>query len=313
MEETLALCNRIINFSRTEEIDVYAEKQLRKAFMEYRAMQKVPLADVRYIVNGTKYTSLLEAVVGNEALETLEIHFFRPRMQENWDYNKPTRKLVLLGQGLGGVQVFDYDPYSLKKWDGSQTMKMEKVMLRGFISHFYYPRSIKSKTLAMQGEAVRPYVPKLKTLERVWEEIRETGVLPLQLHISAYTPDSRYNYELDMIDNVALRDFRGGVVPLRDRADRKSMDYFNFDKILASTDMRDLVKRVFVALFDMKQATAFDMAHSFKITDQMAKNSLDAIVARGLADKEGYPPREIYEINTENLKAGKDSKDIWAE
>jgi len=311
MEERLALCRKIIDFSQTEEIDLFAEKQLRKALVEYKSMKKTPLAEIRYIVNGKKFTSLLEAMLEFEELETLEIHFFKPKMSENWDYNVPTKKLVLLGHGLGGVQVFDYDPYSLKKWDGSQSMKKEKVMIRGFITQFYYPQSIKSKTAGIDQGEVRLFVPALKTLEMVWKDVRESGVLPIQLHISAFTPDNRYNYELDLTNDTVLKDFRGGVVPLRSRAERESIDYFNFDKILASTDMRDLVKKVFITLFDMNDITPIDIALSFKITDTMAKNSLDALVTRGLADKEGYPPREIFEINSNNLKSGQDTKDIF--
>ena len=307
MEDALASCRKIIDFSTQEEIDIYAEKQLKAAFLEHKNTKKVALATVRYVVNGKKMTSLLDAILEFEELKTLELHFFRPRMNENWDYNVPTKKLVLLGHGLGGVQVFDYDPYKLDKWSGGQTMKNEKVMIRSFISKYYYPRSIKSKSADIHSETKRLYVPNLMTLEKQWEEIRKLGVVPFQLHISAYTPTNRYNYELDLVGNRIFKDFRGGTVPLKGKASRESLDYFNFDKILATTDMRDLVKRAFITLFDVNELTAFDIAHSFGITDTMAKNSLDAIVSRGLAEKDGHPPREIYMINSENLKTGENS------
>ena len=70
--------------------------------------------------------------------------------------------------------------------------------------------------------------------------------------------------------------------------------------------MKDLVKRVFITLYDMENTTASDISYSFGITETMAKNCLDAIASRGYADKIGTPPREIYEINSENLKADLD-------
>ncbi len=313
MKDILQTCNKLIRFSTTEEIDFHAEKQLKTSLYEYRSVKKVPLAAVRFVVNGEKVKSLLDAMVEFEELKTLEVQFFKPRLKENWDYNQPTKSLILIGQGLGGVQTFGYDAFKLKKWDTSQSINREKVMIRCFISKFYFPRSIKTKSANIHDGHVRPYVPELMTLERLWEEIRQTGVVPFQLHISAYKPTSRYNYELDLVNNTLLKDFRGGTMPLRDRKVRGSIEHFNFDMILATTEMKDLVKRVFITLFDVKELTAADIALSFGVTDTMAKNSLDAIVSRGLAEKEGHPPREIYSITAESLaeKEGDDEYDDY--
>ena len=98
-----------------------------------------------------------------------------------------------------------------------------------------------------------------------------------------------------------LKDFRGGQAPIRNRAERTVIDYLNFDTIYASSDMKDMVKRVFLNLFEMEKATAIDISQSMGITPTMAMNALNSIAYRGFADKEGVAPRETYFINPEAL------------
>jgi predicted transcriptional regulator len=138
-------------------------------------------------------------------------------------------------------------------------------------------------------------------LEDLWQHVRKNGMVVLELRVCAYTKTARYTFDLDLVNNVMLKDFRGGQSPLRNLAQRGIVDYLNFDMVLASTDMKDMVKRAFINLFESEYATAFDIAHSMHITNQMAANALNAIASRGLAIKEGSYPREIYSINSEAL------------
>ncbi len=306
MSDILGVCGKIIQFQKNDEVDVYAEKQLKTAYYGFQSARKVPMAGVRYVVNGKKRLSLLESILEFDSLEKLEIHFFKPNMKQNWDYDAPTKKIVLLGRGLGGVETFRYDPYKLDKWDLSQGIKRSKAMIRGFISEFYFPRSIKTKTRDSRDALKRIFVPELMTLEKLWQVVRTTGVVPFSFHVCIYTQQERFTYDIDLVNNRLTKDFRSGSISIKERVERSSMDNFNFDRILASTDMKDLVKRVFITLYDMENTTASDISYSFGITETMAKNCLDAIASRGYADKIGTPPREIYEINSENLKADLD-------
>jgi len=145
------------------------------------------------------------------------------------------------------------------------------------------------------------YVPKLLLLEDLWTHIRSTGMVPMEIRICAYTKNSRYTYDIDLINNSMLKDFRGGQAPLRNKAERTVIDYLNFDTIFAASDMKDMVKRVFLNLFEMDKATAYDISQSMGITDTMAMNALNSIAYRGFAEKEGVAPREIYFINPEAL------------
>ena len=126
-------------------------------------------------------------------------------------------------------------------------------------------------------------------------------MVPFEIRVCTYTKNARYSYDLDLINNRMLKDFRGGQAPLRNRAERTAIDYLNFDTIFAATDMKEIVKKAFINLFEMEKATSFDISHSMGITDQMAMNSLNSIVHRGFAEKAGVAPREIYSIDPEAL------------
>jgi hypothetical protein len=301
MTDPLELCQAILHLGPEEEVDLHAEKELRRYYFEYGAAQKKALAGAAYMVNGQEYESLLEALHREESLDNAGIRFIKPDLAENWDFNTPTRTLVLMGKGMGCLERFSYDSFRLDKWDKHQQIQRDNVMIRGFLTRFYYPQSIITESEDPLAGPKRPYIPRLVMLEDLWNHIRSTGMVPFEMRVCAYTKTARYIYDIDMVNNTMLKDFRGGQAPLRNRAQRTIVDYLNFDMVLASTDMKDIVKRAFINLFESEYATASDLAYSMHITSQMAANALTAIVTRGLAMKEGAPPREIFSINSEAL------------
>lgn len=303
MTDALELCQAILHLGPEEEVDLHAEKELRRHYFEYTGANKKALAAASFLVNGTEYASLLEALREEEDLQNLGIRFSRPDLRENWDYNTPTKTLVLMGRGAGFLERFSYRAFSLDKWDMSQPVQRENVMIRGFIRDYYYPRSILSESRDPLAEPVRPYIPKLVPLEEMWSHVRSTGMVPFEVRICAYTKAARYAYDIDMPRSAMLKDMRGGQAPLRNLAKRSTIDYLNFDMVLASTEMKDIVKGAFINLFEAEKATAIDIAHSMHITDQIAANALSAIAARGLAKVLGSPPMQVFQIDLEALAA----------
>ena len=301
MTDALKLCQAILKLGPEEEVDFHAEKELKRAFLEYKAAPKKALAGSMFLVNGKEFGSLLEALGTEEELENAGIRFLKPNLKENWDYNTPTKTIALMGKGMGWVEHFSYDGFSLTKWDKQQHIQRENVMIRAFVTKFYYPESIKSKSEDPLAGPKRLYIPKLLLLEELWEHIRSTGMVPFEIRVCTYTKNSRYTYDLNLVNNTLLKDFRGGQSPLRNKAERTVIDYLNFDTIFAATDMKDMVKRSFINLFEMEKATAYDISQSMNITDTMAMNALNSIAHRGLADKEGAAPREVYFINPKAL------------
>ncbi len=301
MTDPLELCQAILHLGPEEEVDLHAEKEMKRHFLEYKASQKKALAGLDVMVNGTEYSGLLSALAAEEELENLGLKFLKPSMGENWDYNTPTKTLVLMGNGQGILERFSYDAFSLDKWNMGQQVQRENVMIRGFISKFYYPQSIISESEDPLAAPKRMYIPKLSMLEDIWRHVRSTGMVPFEIRVCAYTRTERYTYDIDLVSNAMLKDFRGGQAALRNKAERGIIDYLNFDTVLASTDMKEMVKKAFINLFESEYLTAPDLAHSMHITNQMAGNALEAIYTRGFAVKEGAPPRQIFTINSEAL------------
>ena len=251
MTDPLKHCQTILHFGPEDEVDFHAEKMMNRAYTEYRQAVRKPLATLQYMVNGDEYQSLLEALAEVDELETAGFRFVEPDLDENWDFNVPTKTIVLMGNGAGWVDRFDYNAFSLQKWDRGQHVQREPVMIRSFPTRFYYPQSIKTKSIDPLAGEKRLYIPKLMTLEELWTDVRKTGLVPFEIRLCTYTRDARYSYDLSLVHNRLLKDFRGGQVPLTNKASRTAMDYMNFDMVLALTDMKDLVKKVFIELFEV--------------------------------------------------------------
>ena len=95
MTGTLELCQAILRLGPEEEVDYHAEKELKRAFLEYKAAPKKALAGSMFLVNGKEYGSLLEALVKEKELENAGIRFLKPNLKENWDYNTPTKTIFV--------------------------------------------------------------------------------------------------------------------------------------------------------------------------------------------------------------------------
>jgi hypothetical protein len=117
MTDPLEHCQTILHFGPEEEVDFHAERQMKRSFTEYRQSKKVALASLQYMVNGEEFDSLLQALAEVEELETAGLRFVEPNLDENWDFNVPTKSIVLMGNGAGWVDRFSYDSFSLQKWN----------------------------------------------------------------------------------------------------------------------------------------------------------------------------------------------------
>jgi len=290
-----------VNSDATHVVESFESVGEQLSFVLGDGIEPNLVEEVRGRPEGDGDTAAHNAIAAEEAIENLGIRFVKPNLNENWDYNTPTKTIALMGKGMGWVEHFNYDGFSLAKWDRQQQIQRENVMIRGFITKFYYPESIKSKSEDPLAGPKRLYIPRVLLMEELWTHIRSTGMIPFEIRVCAYSKNSRYTYDLDLVNNTMLKDFRGGQAPLRNRAERTAVDYLNFDIIFAATDMKDIVKKAFINLFEMEKATAFDISHSMGITDNMAMNALNSIVYRGLAEKVGTPPREIYSIDPDAL------------
>ncbi|MGM0509824.1 MAG: hypothetical protein ACQESD_01675 [Thermoplasmatota archaeon] len=288
---------RCLEFAPEEECDEYALKQLRKRMFEWYNEKVNYLASLEYFVNGVEYPSLLEALYLEEHLEKVKIKFLKPNLDGNWAFSRPTKEIMEKG-GKGVSKTFDYDPTSLDKWRNAKVPKNEKVMVRAYMSDFFVPISIKTKSKYHHAEEIpRQYDPKLKKLSEVWDDMRN-GVIPIEIRLFLYTKEGRYPYIIDPIKDMQ-KPHPLCNVPYADLKDRAPIEYMHFDKVLAYIELPPLIKKIFELIFEVGEIMPSQVAHNLKVNESVAKNSINSLFSKGFLKKR----KDIYySIDMEKVK-----------
>lgn len=300
--DVLEKCEAVIRMGPEDEVDEYAIKEMKKRVKAH--LQKDPryLSDAVFIINGNRYESILDALLEVDIVKTIDIAFVKPDINENWDFDRPTKIIKAIEGGFGGVAFFNYNPKAIDKWANAGELIEKKAMIRAFPVDVYVPRSIATMSKYVQEDPPRPIVPDLWTLEYAWIKMKELGALPITARVCVYTKEERFSYDIDIIKSKLMRDFRAERMPATRKVPRSPEDYFYFDRIYASEDLPSLTRNTFEAIFESDGLTAGDISHFFNITVDMANNNIRALLKRGLLDKEGQPPYETYKVTSELLK-----------
>ncbi len=302
MMDILEKCEAVIRLGPEEEVDAYALKEMRKRVKAHMQRDYRYLSDVLFVINGKRYESLLDALLEIDAVKSIDVSFIKPDINENWDFNRPTKIIKAIEGGFGGVAFFNYDPKAIDKWAKAGELIEKKAMIRVFPVDVYVPRSIATMSKYVQEDPPRPIVPDLWTMEYAWKKMKGLGALPMVVRICVYTKEDRFSYDIDIIKGKLIRDFRAERMPVTRKKSRTPEEYFYFDRIYASEDMPSLTRNIFEAIFESEGMTASDISHFFRITPDMAKNNIRALLSRGLLESEGQPPNETYKVSIEVLK-----------
>lgn len=288
MEHKIKKIKKILQLSDDVDFDKYAEKQLNDKLYKWKNENIEYLSDLEYFINGKKYDSLLDAIHEEENLEKMKINFLNPNLDGAWNFSKPTKELKIKFD-KGVCKTFEYDPTSLDKWSKAGESKVEKTMIRAFISDFYVPISISKKSEYHRAEEIpRQYEPHLKSLNQLWNDVRG-GVFPFVVRLSLYTKKDRYSLLVDTL-NDKLRPHPLGEVTRIKKTERKPIDYLNFDEVYAWLDIPFISKKIFELLFETQEMTVFDIADCLSMDKRVAENNLVSLESKGYVDKS----KEIY-------------------
>lgn len=226
----------------------------------------------------------------------MKVKFLKPNLDGKWNFSRPTKELKEK-DGKGICTSFDYDPTSLDKWAKASKSHHDKVMVRAFITKFFVPISIKTKSKYHHAEEIpRQYEPKLSKMKNLWTDMRK-GVLPLEIRFSLYTKNDRYTLIMDPFEDK-LKPHPLSDITLIQNVDRNSIEYLNFDKLLANIDLPPLMKNILELLFEADEMRLFDIAHSFNMDRNVAENNLKSLESRGLVEKS---KRVHYSINMDKI------------
>ena len=297
MNSLMERFEKLLEFAPDDEVDVYSKKQLKKRLYRWKNSEKSSLCDIDYFVNGKEFTSLSESIYHVDKLDKIKLKFIRPDLDGKWNFSTPTKELMEKS-GKGVCKTFDYDPYSLEKWTQLSKMNMDKVMVRAFMTKFFVPLSIKTVSQYHHAQDIPPqYIPGLKNLKELWNDFK-TGVIPIEIRLSAYTKDERYVYIIDVIGDKH-RPHPLNSISLPTKSKRKPIDYMHIDRILARYDIPDLLKNILELLFHSKELSLPDITHYFNLSSNVAKNSMKGLVTRGFVNvrKSVY-----YKIDMDNIR-----------
>lgn len=286
----------IETFSPPEEVDMHARKSLQAKLYTYSAKDRIFLANVKYVVDGKKYDSFMDLLFETTDFNEFQIYFVKPRLNENWEYDVPTVEMNIMKEGCGKlVLACPFDPFSVKRWDTQHLESVEEeAMFRFYYLDFFYPESIRSQSLRGDMERKLPFTFDLFLFEDFLKFAKKFGVLPLLLRVCAYTKHFRFTYDIDIVNDALVANFRAGKFPVSARIFRHPRQYYFLDKILAAADIGEYPKRVLETVFETKGVTVFDIANAYGLSEKMAEGSLEVCVKYGYLEKVGKPPRITY-------------------
>lgn len=297
MEDLLESCKRLMEFSPQDEVDEYSEKQLRKKVYGWHNDEKKYLARTEYFINGRSYTSILKGFYQEPVLDKIKINFIKPDLKGRWAFTKPPKE-ILEKDGKGVYRYFDYDPTRLNGWSLTNKLLNEMVMVRAYMTDFFVPISINTKSKYHHAEDIpRQYTPELKTLSDIWADVRK-GVIPFGIRICCYSKVDRISVHLDPLSD-SLLPHPICCAPYHRRNKNNPIDYVVIDTLLARLDMPWLCKRILEFVFECGETTAPDVSHVFNIQTNIAENNL-----RSLGNKELVKKRKesYYYVDMEELR-----------
>jgi hypothetical protein len=301
MSDILEKCHRIMNFAPPQMVDNYAERHLDQEIKKFQRSKEKALADVRFKIDGYQYSSLLDAIYDVDFWKEMEIHFFHPRTDVIWEYDTPTKIIKINSAGRGALMIFPIDPFSLRQWNPNQEPEIVPAMFSSYLCHFYSPESIKSQTNKVDEKPLIPPRPLCTPLE-LWQDIRDKGIVPFQLTLCAYSKENRFVYQLDVLENAFLMDFRNGKIPIANRIPRNTLDFYHLDHFLSTMELPDLAKKVLQVIFELEEVVVADIEIGLGITEKMAVNNVNALAKRGLITPLGKPPKAKYVVDLRQMK-----------
>jgi hypothetical protein len=250
----------------------FSERALGRAYEEYLARRRTPLAPFRLKADGRDYGNFYELVADPLAgAETIEVRLDPPPPPgAAWEFLRPFERVVFAADG--GADVYPIgggDP--------------EHVIARFLLREHYLPRTQAEEDRAASGG---PRVA-LPTQLRSWQEgvaaCRTRGLLPFSVAILLYYPDERISYEQDFVRSLILTDIRAGRFAAPRQVHRTSRTSWKLDRTIGRGDMPILAARSLSVLVESQGLTAVEMTNIFGGVRETVDSALQGLAARGFA------------------------------
>jgi hypothetical protein len=250
----------------------YSERALARAYEEYLARRRTPLAPFRLRADNRDFPTFYDLVGDPTAgAESIEMRLDpAPPPGAAWEFLRPFERVVFAADGSADV-------YPLG--GGAPTRGIARFLLR----EHYLPRTEAEDDRAAGGG---PRVT-LPTQLRSWQEgvqaCRGRGLLPFSVAILLYFSDQRVSYEVDLVRSLFLTDVRSGRLAPPRRVARSSRLSWKVDRTVGRGDMPLLAGRALAVLVESQGLTAVEMANVFGGVRETVDSALQGLAARGFA------------------------------
>jgi hypothetical protein len=264
--------------------DVFSQKNLKQALMDAYSRRLPAIARVRLEHNGAPQENLAQILATSPLTGKLGVVFHQPTMQkEAWEYTTPAAAIAFDARGPGKIITFHYDPRAITPWDLNDRGAEEPCVVRVNVREGFIPRSIKQEQMALRGTPLP--VPKFEifSMAELAAFIRRTGIVPFRVSLLVYTTKTRYLYDVDLVNNILVRDPRSGKLPITGRQTRSARLFHGLDRYVAKREIPPVPGKILEMLFESDNLHPMDVTSVLGISEELATASLHTLVDRSLA------------------------------
>ncbi len=250
----------------------FSERALGRAYEEYLARRRTPLAAFRLRADGREFGTFYDLVADPTAgRETLELVLESPPPAgAAWEFLRPFERVTFAADG--GADVVPLG-------GGAPTHVIARFLLR----EHYLPRTQDEEDRAASGGPRVTLPTTMRSLPEGLEACRTRGLLPFSVAVLLYFADERVAYELDLARSTLLTDLRAGRVAPARRVPRTARTSWRVDRVIGRGDMPLLAARSLSVLVESQGMTAIEMSHVFGGVRETVDSALQGLAARGFA------------------------------
>ncbi|HTW55012.1 MAG TPA: hypothetical protein VMG36_00990 [Thermoplasmata archaeon] len=251
--------------------DEYSGLALGRAYDEFVARRRTPLAALELSVNDRPYPTVYAALADPTADFTVgELRFVPPFASDPaWEYVPRTDRIVFSADGAAEIHPAG---------GGAPRRAMARVLLR---EHFL-PRSRLEEERAAAG-GLRVQLPtRVGTLAQGMTICRAQPVLPFSVALLLYLPEERTRLEIDLVRSTLLADPRAGRLPVARRVPRPARLAWAVDRVLGQGDLSLTATRALEVLVESNGLSSIELAHIFGGVRELIDSALQGLVAQRL-------------------------------
>ncbi len=254
-----------------ERHDSFSERALSRAYEEYLARRRTPIAPFRLRVGKKEYATFYDLLADPKLpVAPVEMWLDPPAPAgAAWEFLRPFERMTVDEEGIGEI------------YPGGKTAPVRTVE-RFLLREHYLPRSRAEEDRAAAGGARITLPTFLDSLKGGMQVCRSRGLLPFCVAVLSYYPDERVAYELDLVRSLLLADPRAGRLPAQRYVRRSARLSWHVDQVVGQGEMPLLASRVLQVLVESPGLTAVEVAHVFGGVRELMDSALQGLAARGL-------------------------------